>query len=233
MLLNFTRLHLRKGTEIVISIKVDLTLKSPLHIGASAPAGTTAVRGLLKDAQGWPYIPASAFKGRLRHMVERLSKSMERSACDTHHQTCESAHSACPVCQIFGSPWLTGSVRFCDLTLTQPEIWDTAYRRENPYPRTGYRHGVGISRTRRVAQDALLYTTELFQPGVPLVFSGTLQDIETLEDAAWLYAGLQFMESIGSNRTRGLGWIESRIQVIQDDVVIGPEQLRQTLEGSL
>jgi len=216
----------------VISIKVELTLKSPLHIGASAPAGTKAVRGMLKDAQGWPYIPASAFKGRLRHTVERLTRSMERSVCDTHHQTCESAQSACPVCRIFGSPWVTGSVRFCDLTLTQPEIWNADYREENAYPRTGYRHGVGISRTRRVAQDALLYTTELFQPGVPLVFSGELQDVETLVDAAWLYAGLQFMESVGSNRTRGLGWVESRIQVLQDSAVITPEQLRQTLEVS-
>lgn len=215
----------------MLNIKISLTLKSPLHIGASAATGTTAVRGLLKDQQGWPYIPASAFKGRLRHTVERLANSLGRSACDTHHLTCENIQTACPVCRIFGSPWISGSARFGDLALSQPELWNREYRGKNPYPRTDYRHGVGISRTRRVAQDALLYTTELFQPGAPLVFSGELSDIETLADAAWLYAGLQFMESLGSDRTRGLGWVQAECQVRQDDVEIAPQELRQALEA--
>ncbi len=212
-------------------ISMEIVLQTPLHIGAAAPIGTEAIRGMRKDQSGWPYIPASTFKGRLRHMVERLAYTLGRTTCNTHHQTCERLENACPVCRIFGSPFVPGQVRFTDLILDKTPFIKKAH---DPAPLTTYRFGVALSRTRRVAGDGLLYTLELFQPGVPLLFRGVLEDIKSLEDAAWLYAGTQILESLGSGRGRGLGWISTSCQVreISSGAPISQQDLRSALGGA-
>ena len=60
----------------MITIDIALTLQSPLHIGSGAQQGTLAQRGMLKDANGWPYIPASTLKGRWRHATEQVAKGL-------------------------------------------------------------------------------------------------------------------------------------------------------------
>lgn len=219
----------------MLSIEIDLTFNSPVHIGAIAPAGTSAMRGMIKDRDGWPYIPASAFKGRLRHAVERLARSLNYTVCETHRQMCREASTACPACQIFGSPWIKGSVHFVDLQLSAPETLAEMRKKRIPgeRPQPEQRFGVGISRARKVSADHLLYTTELFMPGVPITFQGTLKGEITIKQAAWVVAGVRFLDSLGGSRTRGLGWVEGHATVRDDQTqeALSFETLRQALEG--
>lgn len=194
------------------TIKITITMKSPLHIGALSATSTSAMRGLVKDHDGWPYIPASAFKGRLRHTIEKLARGLNYPVCETHRNMCRDARDACPACQIFGSPWIPGTVRFVDFQLSGPEELVREREKKEPSPST-QRYGVSLSRTRKVAEDHLLYTTELFEPGVPLTFTGVLSDVPGLEESAWIIAGVRMLESLGSSRTRGLGWLDGSAEV--------------------
>ena len=220
----------------MLTVHVTLTLQSPLHIGSLSPAGTAAMRGLVKARDGWPYIPASAFKGRLRHTVERLGRALRYPVCDTHRQMCREAGRACPVCRLFGSSWLPGLVRFCALELSGPEllVQQRQKERQKKLPPPGAdRHGGGISRRRKVAGDQLLYTTELFLPGAELVFSGELHGLPDETAAAWLAAGIAALESLGSDRSRGLGWLSGGAAVRRPDGGLVPlSELAALLEVS-
>lgn len=216
----------------MLTIEVVLTTCSPLHIGALSASGSAAMRGMLKDAHGWPYIPASAFKGRLRHMVERLGRGLGYSVCETHRQMCREPARACPACQVFGSSWIPGSARFPDLLLSAPEALAAERQEGRPPPASVLRYGVGISRRRRTAGDHLLYTSELFQPGASLAFAGEIQQVPGLAEAAWLAGGLQMLESLGSDRSRGLGWVASQVQVLDEDgALVALDRLKACLEA--
>jgi CRISPR/Cas system CSM-associated protein Csm3 (group 7 of RAMP superfamily) len=152
----------------MIEIEVRLIFDTPPNVGSGAQAGTLADRAFIKDRNGWPYIPATTLKGQLRHAVERVAQGMGHEVCDTHHHMCREG-TVCPVCAIFGSPWIAGRLRFENLELNGPEeLMEhlNKLRREKRHPRTGWRYGVALSRCRGVAEDALLYTTELFMPGI-------------------------------------------------------------------
>lgn len=211
---------------------VDITLHftTPPAIGSGAQEGTLAQRGFIKDREGWPYIPATALKGKVRHAVEQVARGADRKVCKTHHKMCREAHVACPACRIFGSPWIPGAVRFVDLTLSGPPELVERRQETTRHPRYPYRYGVGINRRRKVAGDQLLYTTELFEPGVPVAFSGTLTGDIDLESAAWLVAGLHLLTGLGQGKSSGLGWCQAEVAVRQGGQEITPAQLRAALQ---
>lgn len=213
-------------------IKIDVTLHftSPPTIGSGAREGTLAQRGFIKARDGWPYIPATAFKGKVRHAVERVARGMDREVCATHHKMCRDPQKACPACRIFGSPWIPGRVDFVDLELSGPQAL-VERRKDTPnrppiYP---HRYGVGINRRRKVAGDNLLYTTELFEPGVPVDFSGALTGAIDRESAAWLVAGLHLMAGLGQGKSAGLSWCHASVTVREEGEEISPAQLRAAL----
>lgn len=210
----------------MIEIDVTLTFATPPNIGSGAQEGTWADRACIKDQDGWPYIPATAFKGQLRHAVERVARSAGQTVCETHRKMCRK--NPCPVCQIFGSPWYPGKLHFVDLQLQAP---DAAYRARNRYPRADARYGVAINRRRGVASDALLYTTEVFQAGKPLVFWGTLVGEIELADAAWLVAGLKLLATLGRAKSAGLGWLQAAAVVRADGQAVDEAALRAALPG--
>lgn len=210
----------------MIEIDVTLTFATPPNIGSDAQEGTWADRACIKDQDGWPYIPATAFKGQLRHAIERVARSAGQTVCETHRQMCR--ENPCPVCRIFGSPWHPGRLRFVDLQLREP---DAAYRAQHRYPRADARYGVAINRRRGVAADALLYTTEVFQAGTPLVFQGTLVGEIALHDAAWLVAGLKLLATLGRAKSTGLGWLQATAVVRADGQPVDEAALRALLPG--
>ena len=122
-------------------IQVTLTFTTPPNIGSGAQEGTLADRGFIKARDGWPYVPATVFKGRLRHAVERVARGLGVEVCDTHRKMCRQAELACPVCKVFGSPWITGRLRFVDLELSAPQSL-VDRRREKLHPHTQIRYGV-------------------------------------------------------------------------------------------
>ncbi len=192
-----------------VKIEVTLTFDGPFNVGAGALGGSLADKPLTRDARGLPVIPASTFKGRLRHEVERLVPVMrpnEPAPCGSPvaERMCQGDGPVCPVCRLFGSPWLPGKLTFSDLTLAEPKFLQTI---EHPPP-GALRYGVGLSRQRRVAEDQLLYTTEVFQPGTPITLTGTISGDLTAEEQALLEAGLKSLFSIGGGKSRGLGWFD-------------------------
>jgi CRISPR/Cas system CSM-associated protein Csm3 (group 7 of RAMP superfamily) len=148
---------------------------------------------------------------------------------------CRSEADACPVCRIFGAPWVPGRLRFERLTLSGPDeivqVLEERQRRTGQPPRTTHRYGVAISRRRGVAEDALLYTTELFEPGTHLAFSGKLRGPLSPEEAALVVAGLRLIPAMGRGKSGGLGWMTSEITVEDEGAILGEDVLRSALEN--
>lgn len=194
-------------------IDVTLTFQTPLNVGSGAQRGTLADRAMIKDHDGWPYVPASAFKGCLRHAVEQVATGLDLQppVCQTHRKMCRDAANPCPVCAIFGSPWLPGRLYFARLELRGPQSLlehRERLREAKQYPVTTHRYGVAISRRRGVAEDKLLYTTELFQPGVNLIFGGVMEGDLLPGEVALVLAGLRSLPALGRGKSGGLGWLQ-------------------------
>jgi len=219
----------------MVTIDVTLTFQTSLNVGSGAQRGTLADRAMIKDDRGWPYVPASALKGRLRHAVERLAAGLGELVCDTHQDMCRDKTNACAVCRIFGAPWIPGRLRFERLTLSGPDeivqVLEERQRRTGQPPRTTHRYGVAISRRRGVAEDALLYTTELFESGTPLAFSGKLRGPLTPEEAALVVAGLRLIPAMGRGKSGGLGWMTAEVTVQDEGANLSDDVLRAALEN--
>ena len=218
----------------MIEINVTLTLCSPLNIGSGAQQGTLARQGMLKDADGWPYVPASAFKGRWRHAVEQVAGSLawQPPVCATHEKMCREG-ALCVVCQLFGSPWQPGALRFVDLPIVgPPAILDL--RADGSYrPRTTQRASVALNRQRRAAQDQFLFDTELFWPGIPLVVGGQITGPVNRQQAGLLLAGLRHLPALGRGNSGGLGWVqaEATVKDAAQGVIWTVADLRAALAG--
>ncbi len=200
--------NLPADLHIPMRMALTVTFETPVNIGGYG-APTFVDRPFRRDRDGWPFIPASSLKGRLRHECERLARALGNTVCHGPNPTemCRGKkQDACPVCQIWGSPWVMGSVYPADLTLERPpELGDAA-------PPSAVRYNVSISRRRRVAEDARLFTTELFLPGIPLTFSGVWEATLSLQELALVEAGMGAITALGRAKTGGLGWCAIRVQ---------------------
>jgi CRISPR-associated Csx10 family RAMP protein len=197
------------------TLELYLTFDGPFNVGAGALGGSLADKPLTRDARGLPMVPASTFKGRLRHEVERLAPVFypNEPPCNSPvpETMCQGDAAPCPVCRLFGSPWRPGKLTFTDLTLAEPGFLKAA----DPVPGT-LRYGVGLSRQRRVAEDHLLYTTEVFMPGTPVTLRGTITGELDEQELALLRAGLDGLYALGGGKTKGLGWFDLQVR-IQDE----------------
>ena len=199
-----------------IKINIELTFDNPFNVGAGALGGSLADKPLTRDARGLPMVPASSFKGRLRHEIERLAPHLrpnDRPPCQSPvaEMMCQGNEPPCPVCQLFGSPWYEGRLNFSNFLLEEPSFLKTTSS-----PLGDLRSGVGLSRYRKVAEDQLLYTTEIFQPGTPIVLQGTI--IGEIDESGLnlLNAGLESLFTVGGGKTRGLGWFDLQVKDISE-----------------
>ena len=200
-------------------IEIRLTFDGPFNVGAGALGGSLADKPLTRDARGLPMIPASSFKGRLRHEVERLAPILcpndpPPCAAPVPDAMCQGDQEPCPVCRLFGSPWHSGKLTFSNLTLVEPDFLTT-----EEAPLGDLRYGVGLSRQRRVAEDQLLYTTEVLLPGTPITLStlnGTISGDLTKEELALVRTALDNLFAIGGGKTKGLGWFELKMSVSEE-----------------
>lgn len=192
------------------------------NVGSGAMGGSLAQRPLLTDWRGLPMIPASSFKGRLRHTCKQLAEAMGQETCDdpVAEAMCQPDNpdeyeGFCPICRLFGSPWLESRLTFTDLTLAEPAF---LVKGEAP-PRTSLRYGVGLSRHRRVAQDQLLYTTEVFLPGGTVTLQGEISGQADESDLGLLVVGLENLLTLGGGKTGGMGWcdLEFDLYRIEED----------------
>jgi CRISPR/Cas system CSM-associated protein Csm3 (group 7 of RAMP superfamily) len=178
------------------------------NVGSGAMGGSLAQRPMLTDWRGLPMVPASSLKGRLRHTCRQLAKAMNQRTCDgpRAEAMCQPGEDErfCTICRLFGSPWLESPLTFTDLTLVEPAFLTSA----QVAPRTSLRYGVGLSRRRRVAQDQLLYNTEVFLPGGTVTLEGEIRGSADEGDLGLLVAGLENLLTLGGSKTSGMGWCE-------------------------
>lgn len=199
--------------------KLRVHFDGTFNVGSGTMGGSLAQRPMLTDWRGLPVIPASSFKGRLRHTCKQLAEAMGQKTCDdpVAEAMCQPSEDErpCPICRLFGSPWSESPLAFTDLTLAEP-----AFLAEGRMPpHTSLRYGVGLSRYRHVAQDQLLYTTEVFLPGGTVTLGGEISGQASEEDLGLLVAGLENLVALGGGKTSGMGWCELEFDLyrIEDD----------------
>ncbi|MGQ9626635.1 MAG: RAMP superfamily CRISPR-associated protein [Anaerolineae bacterium] len=192
-----------------VEIEVRARFANPFNVGSGAEAGSFAERPTLRDKDGWPFIPASSLKGRLRHECERLAKHLlgERWKEYNCHppraeSMCQEEDKLCPACRIFGSPWRRGLLHFSDLSLAETEKEKIGGKAPSPT----IRYGVSLSRHRRVAEEDRLFTTEVFLPGWELELVGRIEGDLEEKELALVLAGLRAIAGLGGGKTGGLGW---------------------------
>ena len=191
-----------------LEIELTVIAETGLSIGGSGNTGLRADKTMLRDGRNYPIIPASQIKGRLRHACEALLRSVSVPVCHGPYpdKTCPQIVTIpkppCPICLLFGSPWYRGTLNFFDLHLQPSPGQDSAVR-----------PGIGIDRKRRIARDQLLFLTETTAPGAQPLFqakpaiSGMISDIGV---GVLLLAGFQTIHSLGSGKSRGMGWTTIR-----------------------
>lgn len=225
----FADFHVLRGR---LRLRGDLVTRTALHVGGGG-AGVVEATDLpvMRDAEGWPFIPGSSLKGVLRSTVEALVRAAEDReaglwACDPfvesgEHAACGSqlgdsdkrgpdeddlsAH--CTVCSLFGSRVLASHVRFSDAVMLG----------RDGRPPVEVRDGVAIDRDLRVASRGQKYDFEVVAPGTRFdleVF------VENPDDRLLGLLAIGFdqldegLSALGGFTSRGLG----RVDLVWKDV---------------
>lgn len=209
-----------------VEIDLQVVFKTPFCVGSGAMADSLADKPTLKDAHWLPVVPGSALKGRLRHECERIVRALTNHDSTVCHgpvpdRMCpldparlgRQDRGACPVCRVFGSPWLPSALCFGDLRWVLAEELAQA-----PLPATDLRYGVSLRRARRVAEEDRLFTVETFAPTRETTYEGQIvghfpdDDSERYWRVGLVLAGLRAITSLGGGRSRGLGWCRIEAQ---------------------
>jgi hypothetical protein len=105
------------------SIDLKITFTTPVHIGDGSADGTVA-----RDTRGRPCIRAATLKGLHRAATEQIAAGLGFAICNAPARLCHPlpGQPACPVCRIFGSPWLAGVVYYRDLVAEQTPTMEAA-----------------------------------------------------------------------------------------------------------
>lgn len=202
------------------TLSITAIIDTALCVGAGGSSGALADKPIVRNASGQLLIPASQFKGRLRHECEKLARGLRWSVCHS-----PKAETMCPqragvspvqdfhrsdyrlndnryhclICQIFGNPSLASRIDVDDLICSEeaenlPEV---------------LRPGVTINRRRQTAEDQKLYWLEISPPALSLEFQG---EIHIHRDAPpqthlLLLAALKHIHALGGSKSTGLGWL--------------------------
>jgi len=206
-------------------IEWNVRFLSPPFIGAG-PTTADADRATVRDAAGNPIIPGSSVKGRLRHHCERIARALKVACCEGPQadMTCPNyyfrssekgpdlvashEHPFCPVCLIFGSPWLPSPLHFSDWHCEMEDELDKDTW--EALEKTALRTGIGMNRYTRTVQEGRLFVTRTVAPALPAVFKGRAQGFlpAALGLEALLHAGVLDVCRVGGGNSRGLGWID-------------------------
>ncbi|MFF6815166.1 RAMP superfamily CRISPR-associated protein [Streptomyces sp. NPDC012403] len=203
-----------------------------LHIGngtraAAAPTADGAagpqVALLLRDHDGTPYVPGTAWKGLLRHRTAYILRSTGHEACPGTADTC----GTCSVCETFGwtgedGQGARGLLRLPDTPLQGATVVQ--------------RQHVALDRFTGGAAEGLLYSEEVAESGTLTLTIGSDRDPGTLPAPAVAALTLALRDlhdgliGIGKGVTRGQGTLRCTQPEVLDGLV--PEA-RATLTRSI
>ena len=213
-------------------LRLTFSVRHSLLIGGQT-SSLLADIATAREPGGAPVIPASAVKGALRIEFERLAAGLSKRVCHlSHPENACNPDQLCLACVLFGSPSHEGKLRFHDARLGGKlrELFTHEERpKMHPARPTGQgyfiRPGVAISRSRKAAEEDMLFASEIVTP-LPsngsedmLIFSAEVEVIGTLEQEEWelLRLASESLQSIGADKSRGLGHLRARIEKMQED----------------
>lgn len=220
-----------------IEIAYDLTFTTPFHCGTGLRVGLID-RTIVRDHDGYLYVPGSTIKGVLREQCERLARLfevLEKDSIISPHDTKEAlwawGRPTTMITRIFGSS-TTPSLLFFDDAHQTDEAKREYDSRERGHK--GQNSGKGkyksvqidlstqarIDRLSRTAARSALYTSEF---GIKdMSFKGSISGwlectaIEDVEDGPTyslllLLTGLHLLSRIGGNKSTGKGQCQCEI----------------------
>ena len=203
--------------SIHIEIKpIKLETKGTLAVGTGFRRGLIH-RTVARDGDGFAYIPASSFKGRMRRSCEQLAKSLGLRVCNPPQpaRMCSAARPACLVCRVFGNPGQPGTLHWRDARL--PETY-RAFEQNKPAQFYG-RTQVQLSRALGIASPGKLFTSEStvenleFETAVTgrLLYTPIDDEVPGGYEMLLLLAGLKLINTVGGGASRGAGWISCNL----------------------
>ncbi|MBI5187363.1 MAG: hypothetical protein HZA01_16780 [Nitrospinae bacterium] len=207
----------RQMTEIKnVFLKIQITPRTPFHIGSGLGVSGIIDKAMLKDASGLPYIPGSTLKGRIKYHYTRLYPLFHSDPICIDYAACcaiPDVRSCCSVCRIFGSRAHRGGLVFKDALQTKPQFKGIPSRRVEfmkTYPpfSPSIRMGVKISRRRRVAEEKKLFSMEVSSPQLPYETEIAGRLFLKEKEFNFFLMVLKRMDKIGGGKSRGLGAVE-------------------------
>jgi len=205
-----------------IDLTYQLEFKSPFHCGTGLANGLIH-RTVVRDREGYFYVPGSTIKGVLRESCEQIAQVCGLSVRDPHDEKkALKAFFEMPniVERIFGSQYQESPLFFDNAIMTDEtkSFFDAspgkAGKKKYIFMQKETRTQTCISRRTRTVKEGALYTSEFGVPSVSFVGKvyGTLEGIPNeLSDLPGTYplfllvSGIRITERIGANRSTGMG----------------------------
>ncbi|MDF5730257.1 MAG: RAMP superfamily CRISPR-associated protein [Rhizonema sp. PD38] len=220
--------------NLVEPMRITAVIDTTLCVGAGGASGVLADKTIVRNSERNLLIPASQFKGRLRHECEKIARALKWAISESPIAKKMVIHRAdapikfqrseyelpgynetyhCLISQIFGDPVLPSRVIIEDLICTEdpdnlPEV---------------LRPGVTINRRRRTAEEKKLYFLETSPVNAQLRFEGNILIQPSLKPQqpdyapVLIWAGLQHIHALGGSKSAGLGWLHWELPKIEVD----------------
>jgi len=216
-----------------IQLSYDVTFTAPFHHGTGLRLGLID-RTVVRDHDGYLYVPGSTIKGCVREQCERLSRLYEEldqdmlariaSPHDTQQALWAMDQPVTMVTRIFGSHHHPGRLFFDDARQAKDEHQDEDEERSYKSLQTSLYTQARLDRPTRTAVPGALYTSEFGTKDFTL--HGTINGwltciaIETLEhkptySLLLLLAGLHMIDRLGGNKSTGKGQCCIEIQELK------------------
>ncbi|GAH55958.1 unnamed protein product [marine sediment metagenome] len=206
-----------------LEVKILFSLESPFHISADRLAfgiDNAICLDVISRFKEKPIIPATSFKGILRHNIETVLNSKEKFGCISPKP--EEMCNECIICKNFGSPKNKALLMFEDISIEDGEI--------------NKRIGTAIERRRKITKEKQLFT---YQTGFGKVSIAKIKGIfenenDALTACALLYIGIKVGFSLGHGKSRGLGWIKLKtFEAKIDNIKKNLEQIKDKIKEIL
>jgi CRISPR/Cas system CMR subunit Cmr4 (Cas7 group RAMP superfamily) len=214
-----------------ISIAYTLTFETPFHCGTGLRAGLID-RTIVRDHDGYLYVPGSTIKGVVREYCERLErmysehdnamKDLIASPHDAKKAFLALGRRTTMITRIFGSHYFPGHLFFEDAK-QQYSIQEEGDQEKRKSLQSDLYTQVRLHRPTRTAVVGALYTSEFGVRDITLHSSinGWLQCTPVVEieqkptySLLLLLAGLSLLERIGGNKSTGKGKCRCEIETV-------------------
>ncbi|HVU66962.1 MAG TPA: RAMP superfamily CRISPR-associated protein [Ktedonobacteraceae bacterium] len=202
-----------------VEITYELSFATLFHCGTGIRTGLID-RTVIRDGDGYLYVPGSTFKGVLRERCEQLAHLYTPRIASPHDTRAALAElvqqQPTLVTRIFGSQSTAGRLYFDDARLENRQQYDSTEGEKGRYQslQVDLYTQVRLDRPTRTAVPGALYTSEFGVNGS--VFRGnilgwlTCTAIDMAEQAptyslVLLLAGLHLVDRLGGNKSAGKG----------------------------